>query len=314
MKIARGDLHADTIQYGLDNNLSLDDISLSFNTFDTRDYLPYIQFLACFVHDDFSKSGFSRVNKMLDYYFKEEQKNSKTIYTIKNKQDIHDIVFNNKLGTLLTVENGAALDGKAENIYKLFERCVRAMTITWNYDNELGSGNMSKIDTGLSKFGKRCIDIMNNIGMIVDVSHASRKTFWDIANITTKPIIASHSNAYAICNHNRNLTDMQIKEIANLHGIIGVTYYNKFLSNNNRTSIGDVVKQIEYISHLVGTDYVCVGSDFDGVNKKYLPENLKGVKDIYKLEDCMLMRGFTTLEIQNIMGKNMIRFLENNLC
>ena len=313
MKNLMGDLHADTIEAIMENSLNLNSRKLSFNTFDVTEYLPYIQLLACFVHDESAKNGYDRVNKMLNYYFHEDKK-SNFICTIKRKEEIDKVIINNKLGVVLTVENGAALNTDYNNIYKLFDRGIRAMTITWNGENDLGCGNQAIYDTGLTKFGEKCIHTMNDIDMIVDVSHSSEKTFWDIAGITTKPIFASHSNASSICNHKRNLTDSKIKEIARLGGVIGITYYDKFLVHGKeRASIDDVVKHIEYVCNLVGIDHVCVGSDFDGVNKINLPENLKGVKDIHKLEDCLLMRGFNISEIKKIMGENIKRFLKTNL-
>ena len=206
-----------------------------------------------------------------------------------------------------------ALDGKEDNIYNLYKQGIRLITITWNGDNQLGAGNQAIYDFGLTSFGKKCINIMNEINMIIDVSHSSPKTFWDILSISNKPIIASHSNVYSLCNNRRNITDIQIKEIAKTGGLIGVTYCSKFLTNKKEATIKDIVRHIEYIGDLVGIEYICVGSDFDGVDKKELPENLKGVKDINKLEECMLIRGFSKENIQDIMGKNLFNFINNNL-
>lgn len=313
MKKLRADSHADTIEFSLNNNLNLKDRKLSFNTIDVRDYLPYLQCLACFVHDKYINGGYERVNKILDYYFNEEEKNRDTIIRIRNSTDIDKVLSQNKLGTVLTIENGLAIDQNIDNLYELYSKGIRMMTLTWNGNNQLGCGAMSECDTGLTTFGKTCVNKMNNIRMIIDVSHASQKTFWDVLNYSTKPVIASHSNVYNICKNKRNLTNIQIKEIARINGMIGVTYCSKFLTYKNTATIQDVVNHISYICNLVGTEYVCVGSDFDGTNKENLPENLKGVKDIYKLEECMLYNGFNIDEIEKIMGANLIKFLKNNL-
>lgn len=313
MKNIIADSHADTIQFSLDNNMSLIDRDLSFNTIDVRDYLPYIQCLSCFVHDDYAGRGYDRVNKMLNHYFNEEEKNKDTIIRIKNKDDVDSVLYQNKLGVLLTVENGLALDGNINNLYELYQKGIRMMTLTWNNDNQLGCGALTSSDKGLTSFGKKCINIMNKLNMIIDVSHASVKTFWDALSITTKPVIASHSNVYRLCKNKRNLTDIQIKEIARVNGLIGVTYCNKFLTSKNTATIQDIVNHISYICDIVGTEYVCIGSDFDGVDKDNLPENLKGVKDIYKLEERMLYNGFNKEDVRKIMGYNLVRFLRNNL-
>lgn len=313
MKKIIADAHADTVEFSLDNNMNIMDRSLSFNLIDVRDKLPYIQGLACFVHDKYVNSGYKRVNDILNYYFKEENENSDVILRIRKSKDINDCILHNKLGTIITVENGLALDGNIDNLYKLYKKDVRMMTLTWNGENQLGSGVLSNNDIGLTSFGKKCINKMNNINMIIDVSHSSPKTFWDILNISTKPVIASHSNVYKICKNKRNLTDTQIKEIAKSNGLIGVTFYDKFLTYKNSANVQDIINHISYICNLVGKEYVCIGSDFDGIEKEGLPENLKGVKDIMKLEECMLYNGFSKEDIQDIMGNNLIRFLKNNL-
>lgn len=95
--------------------------------------------------------------------------------------------------------------------------------------------------------------------------------------------------------------------------MIGITYCNKFLSNNKQVCINDVVNHIEYVCNLIGVEYVCLGSDFDGVDKEELPDNLKGIRDVYKIEDCLVHRGFSKVEIEKIMGENLSDFIQNNI-
>lgn len=313
MKKIVADAHCDTIEYACDNNMNICDRRLSFNLIDVKDNMPYLQLMACFVHDNYKGDGYKRIEEILKYYFKQEQENYQNIICINSKKDIDKVRENNKLGVMLTIENGVAIDGNIDNLYELYNKGIRLMTITWNYDNELGCGSLIQNDLGLTSFGKKCIKTMNSLNMIVDASHASPKTFWNIMNMSSKPVIASHSNVYNLCNHSRNLTDIQIKEIAKANGIIGITYCTKFLSNNKKTSINDVVNHIEYVANLVGIEYVCLGSDFDGIEKEYLPDNLKGVKDIYKLEDYLVHRGFSKIEIEKIMGENLANFIQSNI-
>lgn len=312
MKSIKADAHVDTIELAFNNSLRINYRKLSFNVFEVNESLPYLQYMACFVNDTYGKSAYSRVNELLDYYT-ENIKLYNKIITIKNKNDIQELYKSNQLGVILTVENGKALDSNISNIYRLYNRGIRQMGITWNFENELGVGCLSKYDTGLTEFGRRCIKTMNEINMIVDVSHASKNTFWNIAKCTSKPIMASHSNSYKLCNHKRNLADSQIKEIASGGGVIGVNYCSEFLTDSEIAGIKDVVNHIEYISNLVGVDYVCLGSDFDGVDKEKLPQNLKGVRDINKLEECLELRGFNKKEIKKIMGQNLFEFTQRNL-
>lgn len=313
MKKIIADAHCDTIEYAYDKNMNIHDRKLNFNIIDIRDNLPYLQCLACFVHDEYKNMGYKRAEEILNYYIKEEEKYIDNIIRINAKKDIDKVRESNKLGVMLTVENGVALDGNIDNLYLLYQKGIKMMTITWNYDNELGCGNLTSIDFGLTSLGKKCIKLMNNLNIIVDISHSSVKTFWDILSITNKPVIASHSNVYNLCKNTRNLTDIQIQEIAKNGGIIGITYCTKFLSNNTNVCVSDVVKHIEYVCNIIGVEHVCLGSDFDGVDKKCLPDNLKGVKDIHKLEECMINRGFSKIEIKKIMGENLVNFIKNNI-
>lgn len=166
---------------------------------------------------------------------------------------------------------------------------------------------------GLTKLGKEYIKELNKRNMIIDISHASEKTFWDTINYSKKPVIATHSCAYSVCPHNRNLKDEQIKQISKSNGIIGICLASEFLNSNGRAGINDIIKHIKYIANLIGIDYIGLGSDFDGVKDESMPKDLTGVKDIYKLEEALHVEGFTKEEVKKIMGENWNRFLKQNL-
>ncbi len=309
------DGHCDTLQKAFDTNLSIFDKSFMFNINSALNNLPYIQFLASYINPKYDKDmlGFLRTNKMLDKLYIEYEKNKKYITIIKGKDDIKNIFDKDKVGILLTIENGSALGNNIDNVIPLYNRGIRVMSLTWNDDNFLACGALSKNDTGLTKIGKKCIKIMNDIGIIIDVSHVSRKSFYDIYNDTASTIIATHSCVDGICHNPRNLTDEQIKIIAKTGGIIGVCFYKGFLSEKSEATIDDVIKHIEYIANLVGTKYIGLGSDFDGMDKEDLPYGINGVTDVKNIASKLEKRGFNKKEIYNIMGGNYIRVLEKNL-
>ena len=161
----------------------------------------------------------------------------------------------------------------------------RLAALTWNEKNILGTGAGENSCEGLTEIGKKAVRKMNEIGMIVDVSHANEKTFWDIAEISTKPFIASHSNARTLCDVPRNLTDEQIKAVAQSGGVIGVNGYIGFIKKcdfsspapienpdlSSKPDLKDLADHIDYIAGLVGVDYVGLGFDFC----EYLSEELK---------------------------------------
>lgn len=304
------DAHCDTISVALDKKISICDKKLAFNLNDASLNLPYIQALATFIDPEYS-DGFKRANDILDKFYQEYKKYENKMYIIKDSKDINKYL--NKVGILLTIENGSAINGKLENIEKFYDRGIRVMSVTWNNDNELGCGALTKKDIGLTELGRKYIKKLNEKNIIVDVSHASEKTFYDIINCSNKSIIATHSCSKSICNHNRNLSDDQIKQIAIRGGIIGVCFYSEFLNANERASSIDIVKHIMHIIDLVGIDYVGLGSDFDGMNKNLYPIDISGTKDMHILVEKLSENGLSDEEITKVMGGNFCNFLKNNI-
>ena len=314
MKLCMGDLHSDVLTKALEKNINIDDAELQFNLEYVKEYLPYIQFCACFVDDEFAKEGYNICNAVIDFAYNQVNVFSDFVKILTSKQDIEEVCFSDKLGILLTIENGVALNGKISNLHRLYSRGIRSLTITWNGENELASGCYTLSDGGLTNFGKECIREMNSIGMIIDVSHCSPRTFKDIVNITNKPIIASHSCVYNLCKNKRNLTDSQIKGIAQSGGIIGINFYSDFLKDcNTKANIKDIICHILYICNLVGVEHVCLGSDFDGIPKDKIATGLGGVKDIVNIEAELTKIGMSNEEKRKIMGENIVKFLLKNL-
>lgn len=310
------DGHCDTLQRAFDENLSIFNTKFDFNMTNAEFVKPYIQFLASFVNTkyDIGNTAYVRVNEMLDKFYKEYNENKNAdIVLIDTKSDLQKIINEGKIGILLTIENGAALSGNLLNLEKLYNRKIKVMSLTWNDDNFLACGAFTKNDTGLTTKGRECIKLMNNLGIIVDVSHIFRRSFFDIINITDKSVIATHSCVNSLCENKRNLTDEQIKLIAKCKGMIGVCFYKGFLSNNKYVTIDNVVEHIEYISNLVGSEFVGIGSDFDGMEIEDKPCGLESILCVSKIKEKLEQRGFKKQEVYNIMGGNYIRILNENL-
>lgn len=332
------DLHCDTIEKAFDEKIKLDDQKLSFNTVEARQNLPHIQCLATFVHSKYSKGkdGFKRANEIIDNFYKIY--NSEELFVIKSKEDLESNQLKTKIGAILSIENGTAISGNLDNIKKLYNKGIRMMGIVWNDDNDLACGALTKNDTGLTELGKEYIKELYKQKIIIDVSHASKKTFWDtckivndenisldkkkIINNHTKnsiiaknveyPIIASHSNAQKLCNHPRNLDDEQIKQIAKIGGVVGICFNKIFLNNNSKANVEDIVNHIDYIVNLVGIDYVSFGSDFDGLEKEHILEDVKGVKDYHIIINELKKRGYKQEDIDKICYKNFVRLIQKS--
>jgi membrane dipeptidase len=168
--------------------------------------------------------------------------------------------------------------------------------------NDLGDGVDSVKEAGLTSFGREVVKEMNRLGMIVDVSHLNEKGIWDVVELSEKPIIASHSNAKTLCSHRRNLTDKQIKAIAQKGGVIGINFAPQFLRDEGQATLEDVLNHIDYICELVGEDYIGFGSDFDGISST--PEGLKDISYFPAILEGLRKRGYTQEQIDKISHRN----------
>lgn len=304
------DGHCDTIRRAWKEDLSLKDKLLNFNLLEVK--VPMIQMMAVYISPEEAQNGYEITIKMIQK-LKQEIKNEKNkVKQIYTKQEI-ETIKENQIGIILTTENGSVIQGELKNIDQLYTRGVRMMSIVWNESNDLASGALEKNDRGLTKLGEEYIKYLNQKHILVDISHSSRKTFWDVVKISNKPIIASHCCVYKLCNHPRNLTDDQIKQIAKSNGIIGIAFCSQFLNKNKKASITDIVKHITYIKDLVGINYVGLGSDFDGLEQEDILPDMKGTKDIVKLQTALKEKGFSRKEIEKVLGENWIRVLRENM-
>lgn len=304
------DGHCDTIKKAFEENISIDDIQLGFNLTDAK--LPMIQMMAIYISPEEENEGFDVAKKIIKKLDDEKDKFKNRIVQIYSSKDIEK-VNNNQVGLILATENGSVIQENLENVDKLYEAGVRIMSIVWNNKNELASGAMEKEDEGLTELGIEFVKYLNQKNILVDVSHSSVKTFWDTSKISSKPIVASHSCVYNLCHHPRNLQDEQIKQIAKMNGIIGIAFCSSFLSENNIADISNVIEHIKYIKNLVGIDYVGIGSDFDGLEKEHILNDMKGIKDIDNLIDGLKAEGFCHREIEKVLGDNWIRVLKDNI-
>ncbi len=303
------DGHCDTIQVALDRNMDLEEESLSFNLKQARQKAPILQMTAAYISPKYEKS-FQRACDIINHFERQIKKYPEELLQVKTKEDILTVEQEKKIGCLLTIENGRAIEDKLENIEYFYKKGVKVMSITWNEDNLLGCGALTKQDNGLTEYGKQYVQKLNEKKMIVDVSHSSEKTFWDTIKINERPSIATHSCCYSLCQHPRNLKDEQIKQIARNNGIVGICYCTNFLSETGIAGTKEIAEHIAHIANLVGVDCVGLGSDFDGLDENEIPTDLKNIGQIDKLVQELKKVGFQEDEIEKIMGRNWIRVIE----
>lgn len=307
------DGHCDTLSKALDENKKLDINDLQFSFQMADEIGGGIQIMACFIEPTYLKEkngGFIRCNEIIKKINEYEEKNNKKII-IKNKKDLQNAIINNKTKVILSVENGSAISGNIKNIEFLYNKGIRIMSLTWNEDNDIACGANTKNDRGLTCFGIEYIKKLVEYNILIDVSHLSEKSFWDVVNLVNVPIVATHSNVYNICKNPRNLKDNQIKAIANSGGIIGICFYSEFLNSNSKANIKDIIKHIKYIKDLVGIDYIGLGSDFDGMSINETAEDVKNINELVNVIKELKKEGFSEEEINKIMKNNWLRVLNN---
>ena len=206
------------------------------------------------------------------------------------------------------LENGFALAGDIRNVKKFYDMGVRYITLCHNGDNDLcDSARGNNTHGGLSDFGREVIREMNRLGMMVDVSHAADSTIEQAIEFSTQPIIATHTSAKALCDHPRNMSDDLIIKLAKNGGRIHVCLYNYFLAKDGRADINTICDHIDYMVKLVGSEYVGVGSDFDGGG------GVLGCNDSSELINItmeLIRRGYSDDDIKNIMGAGFVKYYE----
>lgn len=208
-----------------------------------------------------------------------------------------------KIATVLTAEGGEAADGSAAVLRALYRLGVRAMTLTWNENNELSGAAMGRGNKGLTAIGRDIVDEMCSIGMAIDVSHLSDKGIEQVLERATRPIFASHSNARGVFDHPRSLNDSLIKSIAQQGGTIGVNFYYQQLCKGSHASIADIVRHIEHVAEVGGIGCCAIGSDFDGMQR--YPTDLHNSADFPALMEALEEAGFTQAEIYRIAYQNL---------
>ncbi len=216
----------------------------------------------------------------------------------------------NKLAGFACVEEGAFVDSM-EQLGEAYRLGVRYITLVWNYETHIGVPSAIDQSRGLKAFGYEMVEAMQDLGMLVDVSHLSDRGVRDVLQLAKKPIIASHSNARALCNHTRNLPDELIVGIANNGGVIGVNCVPQFLDeNSNIIRIQRLIEHIQYIYNLAGEDVLAIGNDFDGF-KHLTPEldEIRTIADLPLVADVLLKSGFSSRQIDKIFHQNVLRVL-----
>lgn len=208
---------------------------------------------------------------------------------------------------MLGIENGRAIEGSIDNLRHFAQRGIVFMTLCHNGDNDIcDSARGEHRHHGVSAFGREVISEMNRLGIMVDLSHAGEESFYDALSLSSTPIVCSHSSCRALCDHPRNLTDDQMRALAQQGGVMQVTLYHGFLVKDGEATLDDAMRHLEHAIDIMGIDHVGLGTDFDGDG------GIRGLASSAELLNYtreLLKRGFSEVDIQKLWGGNFLRVM-----
>lgn len=300
------------------------------------DYL--LQNFALFIDRKNTENILETALEMTDLYYQELDANRDIIRPVYSYEDIAKNRQLGKLSAMLTLEEGGMIHGSLALLRNFYRLGVRMITLTWNYENEIGAPNLTftedgmplfscRNEKGLTEFGIDMIQEMERLGIIIDVSHLSDGGFYDVARYTTVPFVASHSNCAAQCNVCRNLTDEMIRILGERGGLMGLNYCTDFLitptmpaphtqsatifSRPEQTSlISDIVRHIRHIVNIGGIEVCALGSDFDGITNSLEFTDASGIQ---MLAEALLKNGFSVSDVEKICYRNVLRIYKDIL-
>ena len=234
--------------------------------------------------------------------------NQRCLSIARRPSDLYEDKRKGRKSILFAIENGLALEHDLANVKHFAQRGVTYITLCHNGDNDLcDSARGCKTHDGVSDFGEKAIREMNRCGIMVDLSHAAEKSFWDALDISAKPIVCSHANCRALCDHPRNLTDDQLRALAQKGGVAHITLYHGFLrKEGGETTVLDAIAHLEHAIRVMGIDHVGIGTDFDGDG------GVRGFADsseVIAFTRRLLQRRYSERDIEKIWGGNWLRVM-----
>jgi membrane dipeptidase len=273
-----------------------------------------VQFFACYVPRPYQRHGATvHALERLDQLHLLAEALPDQFVLARNADDILRAKAAGKIAGIAGLEGAEALDASIGVLRQFYRLGLRNLGLAWNNRNAACDGVAeSRTNGGLTEFGVQVVEECNRLGVILDVSHLSPAGLADVLAVSQQPIIASHSNARALCDHRRNLTDAQMEAIAAGGGVIGVTFVDAFLNHQNpaTATIDDIIANIEHMLSVVGPDHVALGSDFDGWS---MAQEMKDATCYPLITQRLVERGHDARVIRKVLGENLLRVIHTVL-
>ena len=247
----------------------------------------------------------AQCRRLHDCFVQEMETNADLICHCCTGAQIDRAVKNGKMAALLSIEGADLIECDVHKIKTVADWGVRFLNPVWNRANALSGTNSQERERGLSDKGRDFIRQMERCGIYADVSHLSDRGFWDLCRMTARPIVASHSNSRALCDHPRNLTDDQFRAIRDTGGVVGMNFYSHFIGK--QPSVDDLVRHIEHFLAMDGEKTVCMGGDLDGCEE--LPQGMQGMEDVPKIWQALEERGYPRPLLEDLFWNNLRKLL-----
>ena len=306
------DLHCDTIMQLLDHPDSGD---LYRNTWKIdieklQKAHSKVQDFALFINLGETNDPYGRYEEMRNLCTTQIHLYGEHIQHVLSYQDVKSVYESGKIGALMSIEEGGVLGGDLDKLKQAYQDGVRLITLTWNYPNGLGEPHCGEQHKKLTPKGIEFVEVMQDLGIIVDCSHLNDAGTEQLGDILDVPFVASHSNAREVTAHTRNLPDNLIKLIANKGGVIGLNFAQSFLGTSPVSRIEDIVKHGLYLINKGGEDVVTLGTDFDGIKPN---TEIKDASEMYRLYDAFKEAGLSVEQCEKLFWKNADRLLKEIL-
>lgn len=250
---------------------------------------------------------FEQYREALSCFSAQLRENEDAITLCRSASEAESAMRDGKAAAFLSIEGAEAIDCDPGRLEEAYAQGVRMISLVWNIENSLTGSCVT--GNGLSAKGKEFFRRAQRLGMIVDVSHLSERGFWEMTELAEKPIVASHSNAKALCGHIRNLTDEQFKAICQLGGTAGLNLAGAFLSDSGVATFEDFRRHFDHFLALGGEGHIAVGLDLDGTDD--LPAGFTGVENFENLAEYLEKCGYPEESIQNLFCNSLMRVVRS---
>lgn len=265
------------------------------------------QVFALFADRDAFPAGtlMEHCRRMHEVFRQELSKNADILSFCPGGKGIQTATEDRKIAALLSIEGGELLNCDPANLALAKGWGVRCINLTWNHANALAGSHMDDPEKGLTDRGRAWVQEAQRLDILTDVSHLSDRAFWDLVDITTKPILATHSNSRAVCPHTRNLTDDMFRALCESGGVAGINFYAPFVGGAH--AMEDLVRHVDHFMDLGGAKHIALGGDLDGCDT--LTGGMRGVEDLPRLWDTLKAHGYDDATLEDIFYNNLLRVL-----